>query len=75
MKIKRIYAYVNIIRFKNDQRWYPIFETKYFGSDKHRVAVGHRKEAYNYFNKLSGGMWKKGDLKTVKILISTHVLK
>jgi hypothetical protein len=59
--------YFNIVKFKDEEKWYPCWEEKYYGSTRRLEAVKLRKEFLKFLQTEGNPNWSDKDLKTVKI--------
>jgi hypothetical protein len=61
--------YLNVVQFKNEEKWFPMFHTKWSGSEKRSEAVKLRKEASDWLHNHGNKEWKDGkNIKTVKVI-------
>jgi hypothetical protein len=59
--------FLNVVRFKGDDNWFPCWYTKWAGSEYRMEAVKLRRELYKYLHDKGSDTWKEKNLKTVKI--------
>jgi hypothetical protein len=60
--------YMNVVLYRNQDKWCPAFSSEHIGSTKWQTAVRMRKNLANYLEQISGGFWKNGEnIKTVVI--------
>ena len=68
--------YMNVVLYKNEDEWYPIFSSEHIGSTKWQTAVKMRKNFARYLEQISDGIWKNGEnIKTVAIKYYSKHLK
>ncbi len=61
--------YLNVVLFENDNRWFPIFESKWAGSTHKLEAVKLRKEAQVWLKENGSKKWTEKNFKTVKVTL------
>lgn len=59
--------YLNIVRFSNNSNWYPMWYSKWAGSDSRSEAVELRKEAQEYLFQNGSDHWTSKNFRTVKV--------
>ena len=75
MKKKSLYVlgepfYLNVMQYfggKDTEKWYPVFEDKYIGSNNRNKAVELRNELFNYLFANGSRSWRRKHFKTVKV--------
>jgi hypothetical protein len=59
--------YLNIVRFKNDEKWFPCWHKEYSGATRRADAIRLRKDFLKFLQTYGNPDWSEKDLKTVKV--------
>jgi len=60
--------FLNVVQFRDEEKWYPLWYSKWAGSNSRNEAVALRKEASKYLHETGNKDWRDGkNIKTVKV--------